>query len=135
MDKSYEDAWAETGPGEAPAKETADGLAPAVEPVAPAVNAVKAAYQAKRADEAKQFSDAFNKDDTAAEPDPVIPAEPADFKVAAAAARKAGLAAFEWNGKKYATDLAKTPAKDEPADDASRLKILSTMRADKGNKA
>lgn len=123
MDKDYESAWAE-GEDAKPAPAVMDEP---LEDVAPAQSAVQAAAREAADADAKAFSEAFNAEASpvkAADVKPVdlAPAEPAKpkpFKAAFAQARKDGLKVFEWNGKKYTTDLAKAKTKvAEPAKQA-----------------
>lgn len=115
MDKDYESAWAE-GEDAKPAPMVAD------EPMvndAPVQSAVQVAARESADADAKAFSDAFNAEtspvaDSNAKPvdlAPMEPAKPKPFKAAFAQARKDGLKVFEWNGKKYTTDVAKAKAK------------------------
>ena len=128
----YEDAWADNGPGEAPAPKTT--------PAAPAENAVQAAARTQGDEQAKQFADAFHGEAPAATDAPAeVKPEPKNFREAFKAARSEGLKEFEWNGKKYTTKVkAKAapatvapaaPVVAAPAPTKSRLAILNAMRA------
>lgn len=111
----YRNAWAE---GEAAAAEPTKAAPIDDEPVAPAVNAVKAAYESDRDAQAKEFSDAFNKLPPAPGEEAPVEPKPATFKQAFAAARAKALAnpedkslkVFEFNGKKFTTELKATKA-------------------------
>lgn len=97
----YDNAWAE---GEAAAAE------PSPAPGA-ALNPAKAAYESERSSQAKEFSDAFHSDaPTTAKPE----AKPASFKDAFRAARAGGLKTFDFNGKKYTTELKAEPVAAKP---------------------
>lgn len=119
MDKDYESAWSE-GEDAKPAPVVADE--PMVDD-APVQSAVQVAARESADADAKAFSDAFNAEtspvaDSNVKPVDLAPAEPAKpktFKASFAQARKDGLKVFEWNGKKYTTDVAKAKAKAESA--------------------
>ena len=116
-----------------------DDKAPGETPANPATRAVQAAAVATRDGEAKEFSDAFHAE-TPAEPAPEAKPEPKNFREAFKAARAEGLKVFEWQGKKYTTEVkAKAAAPVAPvatneaapatAPTKSRLDILNAMRA------
>lgn len=103
----YNDGWGKdettAGTGEAPSQAKPSPVAPK-----PAENAVVAAAAAARDSDAKEFSDAFN---APAAPEPKPEPAPKNFKEAFAQARADGLKVFDWNGKKYTTELKpKAPA-------------------------
>ena len=119
----YEDQWAKDEPAVAPKAE------PEAEMPAPATNAVRSAYEQARDEDAKAFSDAFNatdissesddgsasksmsvtKDQIKAEPmeEPKQDPKPMKFGDAFKAAKAEGKKVFDFNGKKYTTDLAR----------------------------
>ena len=111
----YEDQWAKDEAVEAPKAE------PEAEMPAPATNAVKSAYEQARDEDAKAFSDAFNSTDISSEPkaepkmatveEPKQDPKPMKFGDAFKAAKAEGKKVFDFNGKKYTTDLAKAKAK------------------------
>ena len=72
---------------------------------------------------AKRYEEGGETEDTTSEATPE-PAKPSNFKQAFASARKAGDKTFEFNGKKYTTELASsTPAKvTDTGDETARLK-------------
>jgi hypothetical protein len=72
---------------------------------------------------AKRYEEGGETEDTTSEATPE-PAKPSNFKSAFASARKAGDKTFEFNGKKYTTELASsTPAKvTDTGDETARLK-------------
>lgn len=102
----YEDAWAEEDQLEKPASETPASQEAAVQ----SAPDVKAEAQTQADSDAQAFSQAFHDaPEVGTEPAPaksVETAQPTDFKSAFAKARKDGLKTFDWNGKKYSTDLA-----------------------------
>lgn len=59
------------------------------------------------------------------EPTAPVPEKKLSFKEAFASARAAGDKTFEWNGKKFTTDLAKPKAKDM-GDETARLAARTT---------
>lgn len=67
-----------------------------------------------------------------------LPPKKQSFKEAFAAARKAGGKIFEWNGKKYTTELAKPTAKTMTKEEAAKnLKLgekVSSTEVDKAKK-
>lgn len=73
------------------------------EKVTPAQDAVSAARESASA----EYSDAFSK----ATAEPQVSKEPKSFKTAFAEARSAGQKQFEWQGKKYTTEM-KSAAKE-----------------------
>ena len=120
MNKEYEDAWAEGG--------TAD-----TSMADPATSAVRAAAQAERDGDAKEFSDAFHASannessgdmltDAKAPADskktieddsmvtPAAPAKEKSFNEALAEAKGTGHKLFDWNGKKYTTEAKAKPS-------------------------
>lgn len=111
----YEDEWTKGEAIEAPKAE------PEAEMPAPAANAVKSAYEQARDEDAKAFSDAFNATDISSEPkdepkmaaveEPKQDPKPMKFGDAFKAAKAEGKKVFDFNGKKYTTDLAKAKAK------------------------
>ena len=111
----YEDQWAKDEPTVAPKAE------PEAEMPAPATNAVRSAYEQARDEDAKAFSDAFNSTDISSEPKDEVKAEPKEepkqdpkpmrFGDAFKAAKAEGKKVFDFQGKKYTTDLAKAKAK------------------------
>lgn len=104
-------------------QEGADKPAPQAEPEdempAPVVNAVKSAYDKERDEDAKAFSEAFNAEASpvvdskveAAELAPMKEVKPMKFGDAFKAAKAEGKKVFDFNGKKYTTDLAKSKTK------------------------
>ena len=122
-----------------------DDKAPGETPAHPATSAVQAAAVATRDGEAKEFSEAFHAE-TPAEPAPEAKPEPKNFREAFKAARAEGLKVFEWQGKKYTTEVKAKAAPVAPAatnaapaapvasapataPTKSRLDILNAMRA------
>ena len=65
-----------------------------------------------------------------------LPPKKQSFKEAFAAARKAGGEIFEWNGKKYTTELAKPTAKTMRKEEAAKnLKLGEKVSAEEVDKA
>lgn len=97
--------------------------APVMPKAQPAENAVIAAAKVASQDQARAFADAF-KSETPMKPEP----KAATFKEAFAAARKSGGKVFEWQGKKYTTEMAKPVAAakaDSPVHEAAPVVAAS----------
>lgn len=59
-----------------------------------------------------------------------VPEKKATFKEAFAAARKEGSTSFEWNGKKYSTELTSGAKSPEPTKTSASPKVASTAAGD-----
>jgi hypothetical protein len=85
--------------------EGSDDAADSDEVAQPAVNAVIASARMAGDEQSKAFTEAF-KSEAPMLPEPKAPT----FKEAFASARKGGEKVFEWQGKKYTTEMAKPKA-------------------------
>lgn len=114
---AYVQAWNE-GETPEPAKEVS-----VLEDVAPPVSEARVAADAAREKDAKEFSDAFHAD----EPKVEAP-KPTSFKQAFAKARLDGAKVFDWNGKKYTTQLKSDAAPAAAPGDSKALEAADAAR-------